>query len=163
MCPYAQRIRIPPAIPRGGEGIYFSFPGSAWECMTWRLRLHYRPEFQIDTGRSPETRKSPTLKKRCLPCRQPFKSLRKGEEGDNPFAIGFLMIVPKPRGIPGSLLNRSHRVEPSVCQSRRLGTLIKPNLNTIHRAFKPRLLETAEFPRDGPLPGHGHYQPDNQS
>ncbi len=32
----------------------FSFPGSAWECMTWRLRLHYRAEFQIVTGQSPE-------------------------------------------------------------------------------------------------------------
>ncbi len=26
---------------------HFSFPGSAWECMTWRLCLHYRPECQI--------------------------------------------------------------------------------------------------------------------
>ncbi len=34
--------------------VYFSFPGSAWECMTWRLRLHCRPEFQTATGQSPE-------------------------------------------------------------------------------------------------------------
>ncbi len=33
---------------------HFSFPGSAWECMTWRLRLHYRPECPIVTGQSPE-------------------------------------------------------------------------------------------------------------
>jgi hypothetical protein len=32
----------------------FSFPGSAWECMTWRLRLHYRLECQMVTGQSPE-------------------------------------------------------------------------------------------------------------
>jgi hypothetical protein len=29
-------------------------PRPAWECMTWRLRLHYRPEFRMDTGQSPE-------------------------------------------------------------------------------------------------------------
>ena len=33
---------------------YFSFPGSAWERMTWGLRTHCRPEFLIDTGQSPE-------------------------------------------------------------------------------------------------------------
>ncbi len=33
---------------------HFSFPGSAWECMTWRLRLHYRLECQTVTGQSPE-------------------------------------------------------------------------------------------------------------
>ena len=30
-----------------------SFPGSAWECMTWRLCLHYGPEFQTVTRQSP--------------------------------------------------------------------------------------------------------------
>jgi hypothetical protein len=33
---------------------FFSFPGSAWERMTWRLRLHYSPEFETTTGQSPE-------------------------------------------------------------------------------------------------------------
>ena len=33
---------------------HFSFPGSAWERLTWRLRLHYGPECQIVTGQSPE-------------------------------------------------------------------------------------------------------------
>jgi len=32
----------------------FSFPGSAWECMTWRLCLHYRAELQLVAGQSPE-------------------------------------------------------------------------------------------------------------
>jgi hypothetical protein len=32
---------------------YISFPGSAWECMTWRLCLHYGSEFQTVTGQSP--------------------------------------------------------------------------------------------------------------
>jgi len=24
--------------------VIFSFPGSAWECVNWRLRLHYHGE-----------------------------------------------------------------------------------------------------------------------
>ncbi len=32
----------------------FSFPGSAWECMAWRLRLHYCIVFQLVTGQSSE-------------------------------------------------------------------------------------------------------------
>ena len=33
---------------------FFSFPGSAWECMNWRLRLHYHAELHLITGQSPE-------------------------------------------------------------------------------------------------------------